>query len=194
MAIRKWCSLELLPFAVEYNWSEKNRKTEKICLFCIFFSNYLYSSRKKCNFALFLQMKEETEHILTAHGIHPTALRIYVYESIESFESIFSLHDVETKLDTMDTSTIFRCLQLFSRKKLIHEIDDGSKSRKYCLCRCHDQDHHDSHLHFVCIRCHKTYCVKEVNMSALHLPLGFEIHEMNCVAKGLCPDCTNKQN
>lgn len=136
-------------------------------------------------------MKIESEHILTSHGVHPTALRMLIYETIEAFDAPFTLYEVEAVLDTMDTSTIFRCLRLFQEKELIHEIDDGGKSQKYCVCRCHD-DRHSSHLHFTCLWCHKTYCVKEISVPVQQLPAGFSVSEISLVAKGLCPDCTKK--
>ena len=134
----------------------------------------------------------DIEEMLKHHGIRPTAVRILVYKAIEEFHNPFTLDDVEIKMSTMDRSSIFRTLRLFadSEHHIIHEVNDGSGFCKYCLCHScgHGNIHH--HLHFTCKRCKKTFCIEDVEIPEFHLPEGFEMTDIECVAKGLCSKCS----
>lgn len=126
---------------------------------------------------------DTVENILSGAGVNPTAMRILIFKQICSLGGAFSLSDVEDALETVDRSTIFRTLTLFLEKGLLHEIDDGSPSRKYCR---------SSHVHFTCTSCHRTVCLDEVKIPTLVIPEGYRVEEVNCVVKGLCPECSRK--
>ena len=122
----------------------------------------------------------QIETVLTGAGVNLTAMRILIFTEICRIGGAFSLNDIEQGLETVDKSTIFRTLTLFLEKGLLHEIDDGSACRKYCR---------SSHVHFTCIRCHRTLCLDEVKIPTLVIPVGVKVVEVNCVVKGGCPDC-----
>jgi len=107
----------------------------------------------------------------------------------------FSLTDLENTLDSVDKSTVSRTLSLFAQHHLVHKIEDGSGSTKYCLCR---NDHvcrvDELHCHFYCESCHKTYCLDHTYIPMVHYPKGFELHSADYLLKGLCPDCRNKRH
>ena len=72
--------------------------------------------------------------LLAKRDIQPTAIRILVLCTMMQAGRSVSLLDLETMLDTVDKSTIFRTLTLFLSHHLIHSIDDGTGSFKYiCL-------------------------------------------------------------
>ena len=137
---------------------------------------------------------DNIEQKLIDAGVNPTAIRLMVMRAIAAHDGTFSLAEMELLLGSVDKSTIFRTLTLFVEHHLLHEADNGSGTRRYCLCECHhDDDHpHSSHLHFTCVRCGRTLCIKEVAMPHIHLPEGFQTDEISCVAKGVCPDCARK--
>ena len=86
------------------------------------------------------------EKILTDAGIRLTAVRLLIWRTIDTKTSgVFSLADTENLLPTIDRSTLFRTLSLFAEKHLLHEIDDGSGTQKYCICDCSDKEHHHGH-------------------------------------------------
>ncbi|WP_294535537.1 transcriptional repressor [uncultured Bacteroides sp.] len=128
------------------------------------------------------------EHVLKDASIRPTSIRIMVLKEIISYDTPFTLAEMEDRLDTLDKSTLFRTLTLFLHHHILHEIDNGSGSKLYCRCVC-SSSRHASHLHFTCISCHKTFCIKNIDCSQIPRPENFEIMEINCVMKGLCPDC-----
>ena len=70
-------------------------------------------------------MQIEAEE-LTEHGIRPTSVRILVMRAIMQRKGAFCLYDIEADVPTLDRSSIFRALRLFTQHHLLHEIDDGS--------------------------------------------------------------------
>lgn len=132
---------------------------------------------------------QETEIILQKAGIRPTAIRTLILREIAAIDNTFSLSEMEERLDTVDRSTIFRTLTLFQEHHILHEVDNGSGSKRYCRCVCHTGDTHSSHIHFTCEVCHKTYCIKDIDGAQIPRPENFIITEINCVLKGICPDC-----
>ena len=130
---------------------------------------------------------KQTEHILSISGIRPTAIRQMVLKGIATCQHAFTLSDMEEKFPTLDRSTLFRTLTLFVKHKLLHEADNGNGSKLYCL-REHTHQH-KPHIHFTCNACHETYCIKDIDISTLPSPEGYEVEEINLVMKGLCPKC-----
>lgn len=132
--------------------------------------------------------RKEEQH-LQEHGIRPTSVRILIWRTLQRKRQAFSLNDIEEALPIMDRSSIFRTLRLFAEKRLIHEIDDGTGSCKYCLCRC-EEDMHLNHVHFNCIKCGKTFCLQDITIPRVTIPDGFEMQTAEYVIKGICKDCT----
>lgn len=133
---------------------------------------------------------QEIERILTEHGVNPTAVRILVYRNITEFHHAFSLADVEAALGSVDKSTLFRTLTLFAARHLLHQVEDGSGSKKYCVCHnSHPCALGDLHCHFRCERCGTTYCLPRTAIPAMTLPEGFAPQRAELVFSGLCPDC-----
>lgn len=138
---------------------------------------------------------QETEQLMLLHGVKPTATRILVYNALINAEDALSLNDLETELETVDKSTIFRSLTLFKQQHLVHEIDDGSGSIKYEPCyhsEEDDEEDNDQHAHFFCTICQHTYCLKAIQAPKVELPHGFEVRNINYVLKGICPNCKSK--
>lgn len=139
--------------------------------------------------------RHSVEEILTVHGVRLTAMRMLVYRTMESFENTFSLGDLEDRLDTVDKSTIFRVIRTFDEHHLLHEIEDGSGSKKYCLCHhTHHQGHvEELHCHFYCTECHRTFCLTDAHIPLVSIPAGFVTETAEYIIKGHCPDCASKK-
>lgn len=131
--------------------------------------------------------------VLQRHGVRPTAVRILIYKAMQQFHDTFSLADLEVSLETVDKSTIFRTLETFTACHLVHETEDGSGARKYCVCH---NDHNcgpdEMHCHFYCESCHKTFCLDTVHIPPVNYPESYELHEIEYLMKGLCPECSRK--
>lgn len=133
----------------------------------------------------------QIEGILNSKGVRPTANRILVMKEFLKASNPISLADLEMSLDfTVDKASIFRVLELFAEKDVVHVIEDGSRSLKYELC--HSGDKHsiaDQHAHFYCERCKETYCLESARVPMIDMPEGFTPHSINYMIKGICPKC-----
>jgi Fur family ferric uptake transcriptional regulator len=127
---------------------------------------------------------------LSKQGVKLTSTRILILKTILKRKTVFSLADLETELQTIDKSTIFRTLILFLKQHLIHTIDDGSGSLKYSVCEegC-DCSIERQHVHFYCKECKRTFCFRETQVPIVDLPEGFSSDSINYVIKGLCSSC-----
>lgn len=133
------------------------------------------------------------EQTLESHGVRPTAVRVLIYRAAAARANTFSLMDLEDELVTVDKSTIFRTLTLFADHHLLHETEDGSGSKKYCVCRSgHMCTLSERHVHFYCERCRTTFCLDHTFIPAVTLPQGFVASDAEYVIKGLCRDCATK--
>ena len=63
------------------------------------------------------------EQQLQAHGVHPTAARILVLKKLSELTHPVSMTELETELETMDKSTIFRTLNV-----LLGPLSAGSRT------------------------------------------------------------------
>lgn len=129
--------------------------------------------------------------ILKKREIKPTAIRLLALRAMMEFERAFSLLDLENYLDTVDKSTVSRTINLFLNHHLIHCIDDGSGSLKYSVCgedcSCSIEE---LHAHFYCLKCHRTFCLRNIRVPTVQLPRNFTLESINYVLKGCCEDCS----
>ncbi len=147
-----------------------------------------------------MDSQQHLTHILEHRDIKPTAMRLLVLRAMLESDEAFSLLSLEQRLDTVDKSTIYRCITLFLTHHLIHAIDDGTGTIKYAVCdsscHCGEEGEHldDLHAHFYCERCHRTYCLSRIHVPVVSLPGNFQVHSINYVLKGICSHCTSKNN
>lgn len=133
------------------------------------------------------------EQSLDNAGVRVTAVRLLIWKTIRNgFHDAFSLADLETVLPTVDRSTLFRNLSVLTEAHLLHEIDDGSGSQKYCVCHIDDTRHCQGHIHLTCRICHRTFCMTNVKIPPVPLPEGFVQEETEYVVKGICKECSTK--
>lgn len=135
----------------------------------------------------------EIEAVLAGKGIKPTANRILVLNALMQASRPVSLADLEAALHPMDKASVFRVLELFAEKEIIHVIEDGSRSLKYEFC--HSPSHHsvsDQHVHFYCEKCDKVYCFDDIAVPQVEIPADFQVKSINFMFKGICPDCDRR--
>lgn len=137
---------------------------------------------------------KEIDSILSKYGVVPTPVRKLIYKCLKNAEGALSLSDLETRLDTVDKSTISRSLATFKDHHLIHSFTDGSGSMKYELCVSPDMDSHsDYHVHFRCEKCGATICLQDVNIPPVDLPSDFISHEVSYIVAGICGGCNQNK-
>ncbi|OFY51214.1 MAG: Fur family transcriptional regulator [Bacteroidetes bacterium GWF2_41_31] len=135
-------------------------------------------------------MNENINNKLNAKSIKPTAMRQLVLHVLAEQKSAVSMQELEQKFEKADKVTLYRTLKTFEEKKLIHSIDDGTGSIKYALCRescqCRPED---LHVHFYCTECKQTYCLNDIPIPSVNLPVHFTLENINMVVKGICANC-----
>ena len=101
--------------------------------------------------------------------------------------------DIEKKAgEKFDRVTVYRTLQTFVEKGIIHAIPTSDNSVRYALCKdCAEGHHHDDHVHFVCSNCQKTICLDDVVSPKIDLPAGYVADTVQVVINGVCKDCTS---
>jgi Fur family ferric uptake transcriptional regulator len=100
--------------------------------------------------------------------------------------------DIEKDTDAaFDRVTVYRTLQTFVDKGIIHHIPTTDNSILYALCKndCEEGHHHDNHVHFICEICNKTICLDGVTIPEVKLPKGFKPKHTEMVVNGICDDC-----
>lgn len=113
-----------------------------------------------------------------------------MYKTLADSGKALSLTDLEQRFEKVERSTIFRALKTFEENIIVHAIDDGTGSVKYAVC---DNDCtcsiHDLHVHFLCQRCGRTRCMKELPIPKITLPEGFTYETSQFIINGVCPTC-----
>ncbi|WP_298940390.1 transcriptional repressor [uncultured Dysgonomonas sp.] len=129
---------------------------------------------------------------LISRNMKPTAMRELVLDALLEQDVAVSISDLEKKFDKADKVTLYRTLKTFEENKLIHSIDDGTGAVKYALCKescqCHPEE---LHVHFLCLKCQHTFCLNDIPIPFIKLPVNFSIENINMVVKGVCANCNS---
>lgn len=137
--------------------------------------------------------EKQIEGLLEQHGIKLTANRILIAKIMSTLDYPISMKELETMLLTMDKSSIFRTLSLFKSHHLVHQMEDGNDIVRYELCHSHsEKEDEDIHVHFYCEHCHRTFCLNEISVPQVNLPVGYRQTAVNYMIKGICPDCSQR--
>ena len=51
----------------------------------------------------------------------------------------------------------------------------------------------DEHMHFYCEHCHSMICLHDMPLPCVELPSDFELHSVNFIIRGICPECRKKR-
>jgi Fur family transcriptional regulator, ferric uptake regulator len=130
--------------------------------------------------------------ILKKNELSVTEGRKKILELFLSSDGALAHADIEKRTgENFDRVTVYRTLQTFVDKGIIHHIPTTDNSILYALCKdnCEAGHHHDNHVHFVCDVCNKTICLEEVTVPQVKLPKGFTPNHAEMVVSGICGDC-----
>ena len=138
-------------------------------------------------------MKKTSSEILKSSALSVTEGRKTILDIFLSSVSAMAHQDIESKCkDKYDRVTIYRTLQTFLEKGIIHTIPSSDNITRYALCNddCIDSGHHhDNHVHFSCNACGKTICLDDTAIPSVHLPKGFRANQINMIVSGVCKTC-----
>jgi Fur family ferric uptake transcriptional regulator len=97
------------------------------------------------------------------------------------------------KLKGVDTVTVYRTLNTFVRKKVVHRVRGEDRSWLYALSTAGQKPAHQ-HPHFVCDDCGKVECLEQARVPSdfvrsLHVGGGYSVVWPEVVLHGICPKC-----
>ena len=137
-------------------------------------------------------MQNKISDTLKKHQLSITDSRKKILSFFIDSGSALAHADIEQKSSTeFDRVTIYRTLQTFVEKGIIHTIPTADNSILYALCKddCVAGHHHDDHVHFICDECNSTFCLDHVSIPKVKLPKGFTSVQTNLVVSGICNKC-----
>ncbi|HEY0245801.1 MAG TPA: transcriptional repressor [Mucilaginibacter sp.] len=134
------------------------------------------------------------EDLLDKHQLKKTSSRLRVLSMLASKNVATSQPDLEGVLGDVDRVTLYRILNAFEEKGIIHKVFDLSGTANYAMCSsdCEENHHHDEHLHFNCTVCKNVYCLDDQHLPGVVVPEGFKTEAVSIYATGLCPKCNKK--
>ncbi len=137
-------------------------------------------------------MHDSAKEILKQNNMSITASRQQILNLFFKHQKGALKHsDIEKQLDNLDRVTIYRTLQVFTEKGLIHSIPSSDGVTRYALCHaeCSEGHHHDNHVHFYCNQCGLTQCLNEVHIPKVNLPVPYQISGIEMLINGVCNQC-----
>jgi len=146
-----------------------------------------------------MNMGEATSHdlisaLLRRNQLSVTEGRRRILEVFMESGIALSHHDIEEKTsERLDRVTVYRTLQTFLEKGIMHTIPTTDNSVLYALCKdsCGAGHHHDDHVHFVCEVCGTTSCLDGLTIPFITMPEGYQVSQVNMVVNGKCKACAN---
>ena len=139
-------------------------------------------------------MNTDIKEILKRSQLSVTASREKILLLFLEQTGALAHGDIEKKAgEKFDRVTVYRTLQTFVEKGIIHTIPTADNSIRYALCKddCAAGHHHDQHIHFVCTNCKNTYCLDDIVTPDIKLPKGYSSSHIEVVVEGVCKKCTN---
>ena len=130
--------------------------------------------------------------ILKNNGLSITDSRKKILALFEDANGALAHADIEKKTEAIfNRVTVYRTLQTFVEKGIIHSIPTTDNSILYALCKhnCAAGHHHDNHVHFICSNCNNTICLDDVTVPEVKLPKRFTKQQSAMVVTGLCEVC-----
>jgi Fur family ferric uptake transcriptional regulator len=139
-------------------------------------------------------MNLEIKEILKRNKLSVTGGREKILSFFLNHEGALSHGDIEKKAgEKFDRVTVYRTLQTFLEKGIIHAIPTADNSIRYALCKddCSEGHHHDHHVHFLCNQCHNTYCLDDVVTPEIKLPKEYQPQQIDVIVEGVCKNCNS---
>ncbi|MGB0523380.1 MAG: Fur family transcriptional regulator [Flammeovirgaceae bacterium] len=129
---------------------------------------------------------------LSAHGIRKTAFRIELLTLFMEHKHSLSHQEIKEKIkSTPDKVTIYRALNAFLKKGLIHKVPDVNNRAKYALClpESSEKSYGQNHVHFICNTCNHTFCLDGIDIPIVEDTQGFKVKSLKVTVEGECPNC-----
>lgn len=137
-------------------------------------------------------MMTDALSILKKNHLSNTDSRRAILEVFLQHDNALAHQDIERITgERFDRVTVYRTLQTFIDKGIVHTIPTADNATRYALCRdhCGGGHHHDNHIHFICETCGRTTCMDDIAIPSVKLPKGYSVSQINMIVNGMCNEC-----
>lgn len=134
--------------------------------------------------------------LLHTHGLKKTPIRTEMLELFMNNDFALSASDILVRMKAEnDRVTVYRALNSFEEHGILHIASEDGRGAKYALCshNNHDEPHYDQHVHFVCDKCDKTFCLKDTRIPNVQISSEFLVNRIQYTLHGICKECKDKQ-
>jgi Fur family ferric uptake transcriptional regulator len=134
-----------------------------------------------------------SEARLKEAGLRRTPVRLAVLRILDAAKTPVDAPTMVGRIgQPIDAVTVYRTLNTFTRKKLVHRVSSDTGWR-YAIGRPDAKPIHQ-HPHFVCDECGGVECVKDSSipgnlLGSLKLTSKYLVSYAEVVLHGLCPKC-----
>tara|TARA_B100001741_G_C16514466_1_gene581432 strand:+ start:203 stop:646 length:444 start_codon:yes stop_codon:yes gene_type:complete len=131
--------------------------------------------------------------ILSKNGINRTKFRINLLSLFFNSKKSLLIEDILKYFNySINKATVYRSLDSFEKKGLVHKVPDSNNYKRYSLCKeeeCSANSHAHNHGHFICYSCNQTFCIEDVKSPDIKQLKGFHVKELKLTLEGYCNDC-----
>jgi Fur family ferric uptake transcriptional regulator len=137
------------------------------------------------------------DQLLQSIGLRRTPVRMGVLSILTKAKHPMDVPSILEKLGARtEAVTVYRTLNTFTRKKVIHRVRGDERSWRYAMGEPQDTKAH-RHPHFVCDQCGKVDCLSDAVIPAnmvrlLGVSSDYWVSYPEVVLHGLCPNCRPK--
>ena len=128
------------------------------------------------------------KQIFSQYKLRNTSCRYDVLDYFLKANYAITPKELEEALPKYDRVTLYRTLNTFIDKELIHRIPNDSGIARYAISDTH-QDSKEEHIHFKCENCGRTECLTNYQIPDVNLPAGYNISSVNLIVSGKCNAC-----
>ena len=140
--------------------------------------------------------------LLREAGLRRTPVRVGVLEILAGSPHPLGVPQVIERLpEHTDAVTVYRTLNTFTDKQLVHRVRGEDRTWRYALSgkaspRQPQQPAH-SHAHFVCETCGTVECLEDAEIPrnfvrSLRVRAAYAVHYPEVVLHGVCPKCNER--
>ena len=135
----------------------------------------------------------QSRFILSKHGISRTKFRVMLLSLFFTSKKSLLIEDIlEYFNNSINKVTVYRSLESFEKKGLIHQVPDRNNFKRYSLCKdeeCGISSHNHNHGHFICYSCNQTFCVEDIKSPEITCLKGFDVKKLKLILEGYCAEC-----
>ncbi|MDC1203810.1 transcriptional repressor [Salibacteraceae bacterium] len=127
---------------------------------------------------------------LRSLDLKATSIRVDLLSILSESEKAISYSKIQDSLHDFDRITLYRTINTFLEKGIIHKalIEDNETFYALCGHNCTSQGHSHRHIHFKCKKCEQVSCVQTNHSIDIEVP-GHSIDRFEIEAVGTCDSC-----